>query len=338
MDSSGNLFGTTYETIFKLDAQGNLTTLHVFSPADGSPMNNALVYGGDGNLYGMTVGGGSANLGTVYKIFPCNWTAPSITVSRCLPPQAYPFQASVPAISGHSYAWTITGGTIFSGQGTNSIAFSSGSAGSRMTLQVVDTDSAGCSGGAIERMQVDFADVPAFNPFHDFICTLGRDWITSGCGAGNYCPASAVRRDQMAVFLLLAEHSAAYLPPPPTGIFADVPVSNPFAPWIEQGYREGISAGCGTNPLTYCPGNPMTRASMAVSLLRAKNGANFVPPACGGIFSDVPCPGPFTDWIEELYREGITGGCASNPLRYCPDNAVTRASMAVFLARTFALP
>jgi hypothetical protein len=72
---------------------------------------------------------------------------------------------------------------------------------------------------------------------------------------------------------------------------------------------------------------------MAVFLLKAKHGSAFTPPACvpPGIFPDVPCPGQFTDWIEQLFAEGITGGCAGG--NYCPNDAVTRQQMAVFLLK-----
>ncbi|MGM3932435.1 hypothetical protein NA612_23245, partial [Salmonella sp. NW378] len=70
---------------------------------------------------------------------------------------------------------------------------------------------------------------------------------------------------------------------------------------------------------------------MAVFLLVAEHGTGYVPPACSGIFTDVVCPSPFADWIEQLYNEGITGGCSTNPLLYCPSNPVSRAGMAVFL-------
>jgi hypothetical protein len=41
------------------------------------------------------------------------------------------------------------------------------------------------------------------------------------------------------------------------------------------------------------------------------------------------------DWIEAFYDAGITSGCAVSPLRYCPERAVTRAEMAVFILRAF---
>lgn len=45
---------------------------------------------------------------------------------------------------------------------------------------------------------------------------------------------------------------------------------------------------------------------------------------------------PFRGDINWLYANNITGGCDS--IRYCPATAVTRATMASFLARFFALP
>jgi hypothetical protein len=53
----------------------------------------------------------------------------------------------------------------------------------------------------------------------------------------------------------------------------------------------------------------------------------------------VPCPSHWAaDWIEELYNRGITAGCSVDPALYCPDEATTRAQMAVFETVTFGLP
>ena len=37
--------------------------------------------------------------------------------------------------------------------------------------------------------------------------------------------------------------------------------------------------------------------------------------------------------IDALYAAEITTGCGIDPLRFCPDRAVTRAQMAGFLIR-----
>jgi hypothetical protein len=86
----------------------------------------------------------------------------------------------------------------------------------------------------------------------------------------------------------------------------------------------------------YCPGEPISRAQMAVFLLMAKHGAGYVPPPSTGlVFVDVPIDHWAGDFIEQLAAEGITGGCG--PGVYCPDGIVTRAEMAVFLTATFGL-
>ena len=63
-----------------------------------------------------------------------------------------------------------------------------------------------------------------------------------------------------------------------------------------------------------------------------------VPPtASGAVFTDVPAGAFAADWIEDLFARGITGGCLTNPLRYCPTNNNNRQQMAVFIAKAFGL-
>ena len=185
-----------------------------------------------------------------------------------------------------------------------------------------------------------FADVPADHPFATWIEALVTAGITTGCSTSppQYCPDGTVTRGQMAVFLLRAKHDAGYSPPAAKGtMFTDVPASQPFAPWIEALVAEGMASGCSSSPPQYCPDAAVTRAQMAVFLLRAKHGAGYSPSAATGtMFTDVPASQPLAKWIEQLAREGITGGCGATS--YCPDATVTRAAMAVFLVRTFNLP
>jgi hypothetical protein len=75
---------------------------------------------------------------------------------------------------------------------------------------------------------------------------------------------------------------------------------------------------------------------MAVFLLRSKHGSSYTPPPATGVFPDVPTSYWAASWIEQLFAEGITGGCGGG--NYCPDQVVTRGQMAVFLVRTFNLP
>ena len=186
----------------------------------------------------------------------------------------------------------------------------------------------------------DFLDMPEADPFHDYVETIFRLGITAGCGNGLFCTTGAVTRGQMAAFLLKSKMGPGYLPPPCTGtVFGDVPCQgDSLDSWIEDLAGRGITVGCGNGD--YCPGNPVTREQMAPLLLKSFLGSAYTPPACTGtVFADVPCTGsPFDPWIEDLAARGVTGGCATNPARYCPTAPNSRGEMAVFLVRTFGLP
>jgi hypothetical protein len=141
----------------------------------------------------------------------------------------------------------------------------------------------------------------------------------------------------MAVFLLKASLGEHYAPPPATGaVFGDVPASAFAAAWIEDLAARGVTGGCGGGD--FCPDATVTRAQMAVFLLKALNGSSYAPPPAAGIFGDVPVGAFAADWIEDLYGRAITGGCSASPLLYCPGNPNTRGQMAVFLTKTFDLP
>jgi hypothetical protein len=183
-----------------------------------------------------------------------------------------------------------------------------------------------------------FPDVPTSYWAYDFIERLAVAGITGGCGGGNYCPEQAVTRAQMAVFLLRGIHGAAYTPPAvgSTTGFGDVPTDYWAAAFIKQLAAEGITTGCGNG--NYCPEHPVTRAQMAVFLLRSEHGAAYSPPGVGAGtgFGDVPTDYWAAAWIKQLVAEAITAGCGNG--NYCPEQPVTRAQMAVFLVRTFNLP
>ncbi len=96
----------------------------------------------------------------------------------------------------------------------------------------------------------------------------------------------------------------------------------------------GITGGCSTEPLRYCPTREVTRAQMASFLNRALNLAAPDEPAR---FADVDPDSVHAAAIDALSAAGITGGCSTEPLRYCPTREVTRAQMASFLNRALNL-
>lgn len=179
-----------------------------------------------------------------------------------------------------------------------------------------------------------FSDVPTSHWAYGFVEALASNGITRGCDSENYCPRDAVTRAQMAVFLERGMRGSNFSPPAATGnVFLDVEATDFAAGFIEQFYRDGVTSGCGGN--NYCPADSVTRAQMAVFLLRAKYGSWYLPPAATGVFQDVPIGSFAAAWIERLAAEGITSGCGAGV--FCPDDAVTRAQMAVFIVRNFDL-
>ena len=127
-----------------------------------------------------------------------------------------------------------------------------------------------------------FVDVPISETdvTADYIEQLYQDGIVAGCavGAGGeryYCPDGIVSRAEMAVFI----SKGIGLPPvaPPTGFFVDV--HGTTWSWaegfVEAIYNAGITAGCGDH--IFCPGNPITRAQLAVFLVKAF-GFPYLPP------------------------------------------------------------
>jgi uncharacterized repeat protein (TIGR03803 family) len=74
--SDGNFYGTTYQgggatdygTVFAITPSGTLTTLHIFTGADGSYPYAGLIQTANGNFYGATKAGGTNNAGTVFSL------------------------------------------------------------------------------------------------------------------------------------------------------------------------------------------------------------------------------------------------------------------------------
>jgi uncharacterized protein YkwD len=188
-----------------------------------------------------------------------------------------------------------------------------------------------------------FSDVPTDHWAFPWIEALYETRITSGCDEDplRYCPDDTVTRAQMAVFLERGMRGSDYTPPPASGaIFDDVPVSHWAAAWIEQLASDGITSGCLSDPPSYCPGDSVSRAQIAVFLERASHWPSAYEPqaASGTIFADVPAGYWAANWIEQLYADEITSGCSEDPLKYCPETAVSRAEMAAFLVKAFRIP
>jgi uncharacterized repeat protein (TIGR03803 family) len=121
--ADGNFYGTTYSggpnfggTVFRLIANGTLTTLHAFGAgSDGSsPFAAPLIQASEGNFYGTTSTGGNSNSGTVFKMTPNG----SLTILHGFDGADgdYPRGALAQGSDGNFYGSTLKGGT--NGAGT----------------------------------------------------------------------------------------------------------------------------------------------------------------------------------------------------------------------------
>jgi hypothetical protein len=189
-----------------------------------------------------------------------------------------------------------------------------------------------------------FTDVPFDHWAHDEIEALYQAGYTSGCSTAPlmYCPESAMTRAESAVFVERGLHGASFTPSDPSTItFADVPLSEWFAKWAEALWTDGYTAGCGTDPLVYCPLQGHTRTEGTVFYLRMLNGAAYVPPDPVGVFGDVPIDFWGAKWIEAAYNAGLISACETSPsLQFCPDDPLDRATAAHMMvqAKGLALP
>lgn len=168
------------------------------------------------------------------------------------------------------------------------------------------------------------------------------DWVYLFDGAGERIAkfpagAAALRREmarQIAEGNVLAR--GWQLPACITPVFSDVSCSDPDAPYINLIYQKGITGGCYLNPLQFCPDRVISRAEMAVFLVKGYKGAAYVPPPCTGRFTDVSCTGSYAGYapfIEQLYNDGVTAGCSTSPLKFCPANSIGEWETAVWIAK-----
>ncbi|MEX2423358.1 MAG: PQQ-dependent sugar dehydrogenase [Acidimicrobiia bacterium] len=174
-------------------------------------------------------------------------------------------------------------------------------------------------------------DGSTHEPAIEAIRTAG---ITEGCDpvGDRFCPTDAVTRAEMAAFVVRAVGETPLGGVPQT--FQDVEPSQWYFGAVERAVALGITVGYGDG--TFRPNASVTRAEMAVFVVRALG----EPPVeqIEGVFADVASDSFSAGAVERLWELDVTRGCAASPLRFCPAAAVTRAEMASFLARGFALP
>ncbi len=151
------------------------------------------------------------------------------------------------------------------------------------------------------------------------------------CGEGLFCPQDSIHRWVIAVWLVRVLDEVPVVASGGSR-FADVDPERWWAPYVERLAELGVTQGCATEPLRFCPDQAVTRAQMATFLV----GAFGLEEAHAAGFADTS-GNIHESSIDALAAAGITAGCATGPPRFCPNQPVTRGQMATFLARATGL-
>jgi uncharacterized repeat protein (TIGR03803 family) len=319
----GYLYGTTMfsgsgggGTVFRSRRDGtDYSVVHAFSTADGTDPRAGLTLTIGGLLYGTASSGGTGG-GTVYRMTKLGQlvhSAHDFVDASGDSPKGGVLQGADGALYGTTSSggahgvgtmWRLTTPTVVG------IAPDSGPATGGTNVTITGTGFANQATVALSGSFATNVDVDNDTTIHATIPNLAP---------GQLHDVAVTNTDQ----------SIGYMERAWLADFLDVPDADIFHDYVEAIVRAGITAGCGGG--NYCRNASVTRAQMAVFLLKAKHGQFYLPPDCTGVFDDVPCPSTFADWIEQLVSEAITVGCGGS--NYCPNNPVRRDQMAVFLLK-----
>ena len=118
------------------------------------------------------------------------------------------------------------------------------------------------------------------------------------------------------------------------GGFSDVADDAYYSAPVEALAAAGVFAGTECDE-GFCPDAPLDRATMAVWTVRVLDGEDPAPVGSTR-FADVDGSHRHAAFIGRFDELGVTQGCGDGT-RFCPDETVTRAQMAVFLSRAFSL-
>jgi hypothetical protein len=173
------------------------------------------------------------------------------------------------------------------------------------------------------------------SPHADNIGAIFEAGVTQGCDVDLYCPADAVTRWQMAIFLRRTWELLG-LEPVETGDpgFSDLGGLPPEAV-LSINQIAALEITTGTSPGLFSPYRNLTRWQMALFITRfwEQIGIYEMPVVSGNVFEDIAeLPPDVQLAIEQLAGLGITSG--TTPTTYDPYGVVTRGQMATFLTRT----
>lgn len=151
----------------------------------------------------------------------------------------------------------------------------------------------------------------------------------AGILAGTNCSTEACDGDLLRWEAALWLAKALELEPDQTVLVADVSAGTNLAGAVASIAREGVTLGCDTEPFRFCGDRHTTREEMASFLARAFD----LRASRRAVFADVDRGSVHARSISTIHRAGITDGCDTEPLRFCPDDPISRRQAAVMLYR-----
>jgi hypothetical protein len=129
-----------------------------------------------------------------------------------------------------------------------------------------------------------FNDVPATDPFYQFIETAYNRGVISGYAGGTFRPNNNITRGQICKIIVLAEEWPLLNPPTPT--FTDVLPGSTFYTFVETAVSHGIVTGYADR--TFRPNNNATRAQLSKMLYLAIAGGEPTPTPSAGVKAPMP--------------------------------------------------
>lgn len=167
-----------------------------------------------------------------------------------------------------------------------------------------------------------FDDVPGDHPFAYEIAFLHETGVINGYPDGTFRPDDPIIRSHAVAMIGRALDLDDTARDPG---FRDVSASHPFSGYIASAVEEGIIVGFPNN--YFRPDWNVTRAQTVTMLDRAL----YFSEAPDNTFSDMSSSHYAFDAVSRLAHQGVARGYPDNTFR--PDNPVTRAHFAAFLAR-----
>jgi hypothetical protein len=261
---------------------------------------------------------------------------PHITAPASALPGTAGLIASVPLHAGDSYLWGITNGTITAGAGTNQITFTAGPSGVTVLTVVETTIATGCaSPAAIANVYINAEPAGLVEDAHASGGTSSN--VNNLLEPGETVLVNPSWKNIGASPLALTGTASAFTGPA-GAVYSLLDSSTDYGTIAPGATADSFTVGLASYRLSVS--NPVTRPAThwdATFLETLSNGiAKTWTLHVGKSFTDVPVGHAAYPFVENIFHNGITTGCAAG--LYCPAVDSPRWQMSIFLARAMLGP